>query len=94
LAAEWHGVCKISGEVEADLVIRANGGPVLRTTAFELHKTCAVERYFFGNDDMSRAEELTLGVMPLTDAAPLIVAAEKGFFAAENLDVSLVREAS
>jgi nitrate/nitrite transport system substrate-binding protein len=75
-------------------VIRANGGPVLRTTAFELHKTCAVERYFFGNDDMSRAEELTLGVMPLTDAAPLIVAAEKGFFAAENLDVSLVREAS
>lgn len=37
---------------------------------------------------------LTLGFIPLTDAAPLIVAAEKGFFAAEGLDVSLSREAS
>jgi len=43
---------------------------------------------------MSSVEHLTLGVMPLTDAAPLIVGKEKGFFASENLDVTLEREAS
>ncbi|MEZ5930863.1 MAG: CmpA/NrtA family ABC transporter substrate-binding protein [Alphaproteobacteria bacterium] len=43
---------------------------------------------------MAANRSLTLGVMPLTDAAPLIVALEKGFFAEENLDVTLVREAS
>lgn len=37
---------------------------------------------------------LTLGFIPLTDAAPLLVAAHKGFFAAEGLEVSLSREAS
>ncbi len=43
---------------------------------------------------MSGTERLTLGVMPLTDAAPLVVGREKGFFAEESLDVSLVREMS
>ncbi|TWT02074.1 CmpA/NrtA family ABC transporter substrate-binding protein [Reyranella sp. CPCC 100927] len=38
--------------------------------------------------------ELTLGFVPLVDAAPLVVAREKGFFAAEGLSVRLVREAS
>lgn len=37
---------------------------------------------------------LTLGFMPLTDCAPLLVAREKGFFAEEGLDVRLSREAS
>ena len=37
---------------------------------------------------------LTLGFIPLTDCAPLLVAHEKGFFAAEGLDVTLSREAS
>lgn len=37
---------------------------------------------------------LRLGFLPLTDCAPLAVAAEKGFFAAEDLDVALSREAS
>lgn len=37
---------------------------------------------------------LTLGFMPLTDCAPLVVAREKGFFAAEGLTVTLSREAS
>lgn len=37
---------------------------------------------------------LTLGFIPLNDAAPLIVAAEKGFFAGEGLEVELSREAS
>jgi ABC-type nitrate/sulfonate/bicarbonate transport system substrate-binding protein len=37
---------------------------------------------------------LKLGFIPLSDAAPLIVAREQGFFAAEGLDVDLVREAS
>ena len=38
--------------------------------------------------------ELSLGFVPLVDAAPLVVAREKGFFAAEGLSVRLVREAS
>lgn len=37
---------------------------------------------------------IKLGFIPLTDAAPLIVAAARGFFAAEGLDVELSREAS
>ncbi|HVK41968.1 MAG TPA: ABC transporter substrate-binding protein, partial [Phenylobacterium sp.] len=37
---------------------------------------------------------LTLGYIPLTDAAPLVVAEAKGFFSAEGLDVTLQREAS
>jgi ABC-type nitrate/sulfonate/bicarbonate transport system substrate-binding protein len=37
---------------------------------------------------------LTLGFMPLTDCAPLVVARDKGFFAQEGLDVTLSREAS
>lgn len=37
---------------------------------------------------------LTLGFVPLTDAAPLLVADAKGLFAAENLKVTLSREAS
>ncbi|WP_340644731.1 CmpA/NrtA family ABC transporter substrate-binding protein [Phenylobacterium sp.] len=37
---------------------------------------------------------LTLGFIPLTDCAPLVVAEAKGFFAGEGLDVTLSREAS
>lgn len=35
---------------------------------------------------------LTVGFVPLLDCAPLVVAAEKGFAAAEGLDLKLVRE--
>lgn len=35
-----------------------------------------------------------VGFIPLLDCAPLVVAAEKGFAAAENLDLTLVRETS
>ncbi len=38
--------------------------------------------------------ELKIGLVPLVDAAPLIVAKEKGFFAAHGLDVTLSVEAS
>ena len=38
--------------------------------------------------------ELTLGFVPLTSAAPLVAAAEKGFFARHGLDGRLSREAS
>ena len=37
---------------------------------------------------------LTLGFIPLTDCAPLVVARAKGLFAAEGLEVALSREAS
>ena len=40
------------------------------------------------------AVHLTLGFMPLVDAAPLIVARENGFAAAEGLTLTLVRETS
>lgn len=43
---------------------------------------------------MSEAGELVLGFVPLNDAAPLIVAQERGFFAAEGLKVRLSREVS
>lgn len=39
-------------------------------------------------------QTLTLGFVPLLDAAPLIVAQELGLFAAQGLNVSLQREAS
>jgi ABC-type nitrate/sulfonate/bicarbonate transport system substrate-binding protein len=38
--------------------------------------------------------DLTLGFVPLTDCAPLVVAQEKGFFAREGLNVQLSRQAS
>ena len=37
---------------------------------------------------------LQIGFIPLVDAAALIVAVDKGFVAAEGLDVTLVREVS
>jgi ABC-type nitrate/sulfonate/bicarbonate transport system substrate-binding protein len=37
---------------------------------------------------------LRLGLVPLTDCAPLVVAKERGFFAEQGLDVELSREAS
>ncbi len=39
-------------------------------------------------------ERLRIGFIPLCDAAALIVAADRGFIAAEGLDVELVREVS
>ncbi|SFH17199.1 CmpA/NrtA family ABC transporter substrate-binding protein [Modicisalibacter xianhensis] len=47
-----------------------------------------------GNNPKPELQRLTLGMLPLNDAAPLIVALEKGFFADEGLDVSLSVEAS
>jgi two-component system, oxyanion-binding sensor len=40
------------------------------------------------------AQPLRIGFIPLVDAAALIVAVDKGFTAAEGLDVTLVREVS
>ena len=37
---------------------------------------------------------LAIGFIPLVDASALIVAVDKGFTAAEDLDVTLVREVS
>ncbi len=43
---------------------------------------------------MSRDHDLSIGFVALTDSAPLIVAREMGFFAAEGLSVTLQREPS
>jgi len=42
----------------------------------------------------SKQERLRIGFIPLCDAAALIVAADRGFAAAEGLEVELVREVS
>ncbi|WP_082954721.1 CmpA/NrtA family ABC transporter substrate-binding protein [Acidihalobacter prosperus] len=44
--------------------------------------------------DELEQRELTLGFVPLTDCAPLVVARELGLFADEHLDVTLSREPS
>src|SRR4051812_41527659 len=46
----------------------------------------------FGAAEMSTP--LRIGFIPLVDAAALIVAVDKGFAAAEGLDIMLVREVS
>ena len=38
--------------------------------------------------------DITLGFIPLTDCAPLVIALEKGYFRNEGLNVTLSREAS
>jgi ABC-type nitrate/sulfonate/bicarbonate transport system substrate-binding protein len=43
---------------------------------------------------VSGLADLTLGFIPLTDCAPLVVAKTRGFFAEEGLEVALSREAS
>jgi NitT/TauT family transport system ATP-binding protein/nitrate/nitrite transport system substrate-binding protein len=43
---------------------------------------------------VSGLADLTLGFIPLTDCAPLVVAKARGFFAEEGLEVALSREAS
>jgi nitrate/nitrite transport system substrate-binding protein len=58
------------------------------------------ERAVQGGASASRAigvpevRELRLGFLPLTDAAPLLVAVEKGFLAAEGLDAQAARVSS
>ena len=39
-------------------------------------------------------KRMRIGFIPLADAAALIVAVDKGFCAAEGLDIELVREVS
>jgi nitrate/nitrite transport system substrate-binding protein len=38
--------------------------------------------------------KVTFGIIPLTDCAPIVVAAEKGYFRKHGLDVTVTREAS
>lgn len=47
-----------------------------------------------GNGAAMSPQKLTLGFIPLVDCAPLVVAAEMGFAAAEGLELDLVRETS
>ena len=43
---------------------------------------------------MTEKTQLRLGILPLTDCAPLVIAKERGFFAEMGLDVEISREAS
>lgn len=53
-----------------------------------------VEQALTAGSGTPEKTDLVLGFVPLVDAAPLVVAREKGFFAAEGLSVRLAREAS
>ncbi|CAO3417535.1 CmpA/NrtA family ABC transporter substrate-binding protein [Azospirillum doebereinerae] len=44
--------------------------------------------------DLLEKTALTIGFVPLTDCAPLVVGVEKGFFSAQGLEVTLSREPS
>lgn len=46
-----------------------------------------------GGDGLEKTE-LSLGIIPLTDCAPIVVAYEKGFFKKYGLDVTVSKEAS
>ena len=46
------------------------------------------------NDNHLSDKHLRIGFIPLCDATALIVAVDKGFAAAEGLDVDLIREVS
>ncbi len=43
---------------------------------------------------MNADRKLRIGFIPLVDAAPLLIAVDKGFAAVEGLDVELVQEVS
>jgi ABC-type nitrate/sulfonate/bicarbonate transport system substrate-binding protein len=47
-----------------------------------------------GGIDGLEKTKLTLGIIPLTDCAPIVVAYEKGFFKKHGLDVAVSKEAS
>lgn len=49
---------------------------------------------YVGNGQGLEKTQLTYGIIPLTDCAPLVIAKEKGFFARYGLDVELSSEAS
>lgn len=46
-----------------------------------------------GSEGLEKTK-LTFGIIPLTDCAPIVVAAEKGFFKKQGLDVAISKEAS
>lgn len=47
-----------------------------------------------GGSEKLEKTKLTFGIIPLTDCAPLVVAAEKGYFKKHGLDVTISKEAS
>ena len=47
-----------------------------------------------GGSEGLEKTKLTFGIIPLTDCAPLVVAAEKGYFKKHGLDVAISKEAS
>lgn len=51
------------------------------------------QAYAAGSEGLEKTD-LTFGIIPLTDCAPLVVAAEKGYFANHGLNVTISKEAS
>ena len=56
--------------------------------------TSRSDTHVWSTGDGLEKSRLTLGFIPLTDCAPLAIAAEKGYFKQHGLDVTLAREAS
>ncbi|HQT26134.1 MAG TPA: ABC transporter substrate-binding protein, partial [Burkholderiales bacterium] len=51
--------------------------------------TGARQAAWAGGTEGIEKQKLTLGIIPLTDCAPIVVAAEKGFFKKHGLDVMI-----
>ncbi|NJK33993.1 MAG: ABC transporter substrate-binding protein [Oscillatoriales cyanobacterium SM2_2_1] len=74
--------------LRGELVEFLNHQKFLKKERAKVQKAAVISR---GSIEKSN---LTLGFIPLSDCAPLVVAVEKGFFAKHGLDVTLTREPS
>lgn len=72
--------------------LKMGSGIILGASAMGLSSFRSVA-YAAGNTGLEKVK-LNLGIIPLTDCAPIVVAKEKGFFTKYGLDVTISKEAS
>jgi nitrate/nitrite transport system substrate-binding protein len=72
--------------------LKMGSGIILGASAMGLSSFRSVA-YAAGNTSLEKVK-LNLGIIPLTDCAPIVVAKEKGFFSKYGLDVAISKEAS
>ena len=74
-------------------VIKA-GGLLLGGMAMGTHSSILRAAAYAGGGAGLEKTKLAFGIIPLTDCAPIVVAAEKGYFRKHGLDVTVSKEAS
>jgi nitrate/nitrite transport system substrate-binding protein len=57
-------------------------------------KNASAETNVYTETGATALKKVTLGIIPLTDCAPLVIAQEKGFFKKHGVEVTLSKEAS